>query len=215
VLQNLDPAHPYLAERGLIPDTFWVQRHKEVLRLVTHLGSEKLSTGEVALLCKERWRIELFFRWRKCTLGCRHWLAESPQGVALQIYLALIAALFLQLYTGEAPTKRMLELIQFYRLGVGQFGGIVRWAGADGPAARILNCEAGEKSLRTGRCGAWFRASDPVDAAAFPRLRRRQFGSVRARTTRKPEPRRSVLARRPCQCDREAAHAPARQGDRK
>ena len=54
----------------------------------------------------------------KCILGCRHWLAESPQGVALQIYLALIAALLLQLYTGRAPTKRMLELIQFYLLGV-------------------------------------------------------------------------------------------------
>ena len=96
----------------------WVQTEKEVLRLVTNLGPEELSAGEVALLYKERWRIELFFRWLKCILGCRHWLAESPQGVALQIYLALIAALLLQLYTGRAPTKRMLELIQFYLLGV-------------------------------------------------------------------------------------------------
>ena len=96
----------------------WVQTDKEVLRLVTNLGPEELSAGEVALLYKERWRIELFFRWLKCILGCRHWLAESPQGVALQIYLALIAALLLQLYTGRPPTKRMLELIQFYLLGV-------------------------------------------------------------------------------------------------
>ena len=96
----------------------WVQTDKEVLRLVTNLGPEELSAGEVALLYKERWRIELFFRWLKCILGCRHWLAESPQGVALQIYLALIAALLLQLYTGRAPTKRMMELIQFYLLGV-------------------------------------------------------------------------------------------------
>ena len=96
----------------------WVQTEKEVLRLVTNLGPEELSAGEVALLYKERWRIELFFRWLKCILGCRHWLAESPQGVALQIYLALIAALLLQLYTGRAPTKRVLELIQFYLLGV-------------------------------------------------------------------------------------------------
>ena len=96
----------------------WVQTEKEVLRLVTNLGPEELSAGEVALLYKERWRIELFFRWLKCSLGCQHWLAESPQGVALQIYLALIAALLLQRYTGRAPTKRMLELIQFYLLGV-------------------------------------------------------------------------------------------------
>lgn len=96
----------------------WVQTDKELLRLVTNLGPEELAAGEVALLYKERWRIELFFRWVKCILGCRHWLAESPQGVALQIYLALIAALLLQLYTGQRPTKRMMELIQFYLLGV-------------------------------------------------------------------------------------------------
>jgi len=96
----------------------WVQTDKELLRLVTNLGPAELSAGEVALLYKERWQIELFFRWVKCILGCRHWLAESPQGVALQLYLALIAALLLQLYTGRPPTKRMMELIQFYLLGV-------------------------------------------------------------------------------------------------
>ena len=88
------------------------------MRLVTPLGPEELAAAEVALLYKQRWRIELFFRWIKCILGCRHWLAESPQGVAIEVYLALIAALLLQLYTGQAPNRRMMELIQFYLLGV-------------------------------------------------------------------------------------------------
>ena len=96
----------------------WVRTPKEVLRLVTPLGPEELAAAEVALLYKQRWRIELFFRWIKCILGCRHWLAESPQGVAIEVYLALIAALLLQLYTGQAPNRRMMELIQFYLLGV-------------------------------------------------------------------------------------------------
>lgn len=96
----------------------WVQTEKEVLRLVTNLGLAELSAGEVALLYKERWQVELFFRWVKCILGCRHWLAESPQGTAIEIYLALIAALLLQLYTGQPPNRRMMELIQFYLLGV-------------------------------------------------------------------------------------------------
>ena len=82
----------------------WVQTPREILRLVTNLKGEELSGGEVALLYKERWRIELFFRWIKCILGCRHWLAESPEGVAIQIYLALIAALLLQLHTMLNPT---------------------------------------------------------------------------------------------------------------
>lgn len=94
-----------------------VQTPKEVLLLATNLGPQELSAGDVALLYKERWRIELFFRWIKCILGCRHWLAESAQGAALQLYLALIAALLLQLYTGTRPNRRLMELLQFYALG--------------------------------------------------------------------------------------------------
>lgn len=96
----------------------WVQTPKEVLPLVSNLSPEELSAAQLALLYKERWQIELFFRWIKCILGCRHWLAESPQGTAIQIYLALIAALLLQRYTGQRPNRRMMELIQFYLLGV-------------------------------------------------------------------------------------------------
>jgi hypothetical protein len=107
----------------------WVQTDKEVLKLVTNLSPTELTAEEVALLYKERWRIELFFRWLKCILGCRHWLAESPQGVALQIYLALIAALLLQLYTGQAPNRRLMELIQFYLLGVASLDEL--WAGVE------------------------------------------------------------------------------------
>jgi len=107
----------------------WVQTDKEVLRLVTNLGPQELSAGEVALLYKQRWQIELFFRWVKCILGCRHWLAESPQGVAIEIYLALIGALLLQLYTGQQPNRRMMELIQFYLLGVATLEEL--WAGVE------------------------------------------------------------------------------------
>lgn len=36
----------------------------------------------------------------------------------MQLYLALIAALLLQLHTGQRPNRRMMEAIQFYLLGV-------------------------------------------------------------------------------------------------
>ncbi len=111
-----------LGSAGRQPDQrfriVWVQGPTEVLMLATNLAPEELSAADVALLYKKRWLIELFFRWLKCILGCRHWLAESPQGVALEIYLALIAALLLQGYTGCRPNQRMMELIRFYLLGV-------------------------------------------------------------------------------------------------
>ena len=96
----------------------WVQAEGHHLILVTNLAPEELPAELVSWLYRKRWQVELFFRWIKCILGCRHWLAESPAGVALQIYLALIAALLLQLYTGRRPSKRMMELIQFYLLGI-------------------------------------------------------------------------------------------------
>jgi hypothetical protein len=106
----------------------WIRTSKgEVIVLVTNLAVEELSAGDVALLYKQRWQIELFFRWIKCQLGCRRWLAESPAGTTIQVYLALIAALLLQLYCGERPNRRQFELIQFYLLGVASLDEL--WAG--------------------------------------------------------------------------------------
>lgn len=113
----------------------WVQTEKEVLRLVTNLKVAELSAADVALLYQQRWQIELFFRWLKCILGCRHWLAESAAGAALQIYLALIAALLLQLYHGERPNRRMMEWLQFYTLGVASLEEVM--AGIEREKARL------------------------------------------------------------------------------
>lgn len=95
----------------------WIENQGQALILVTNLAGEVLPAELVSELYRKRWRIELFFRWVKCVLGCGHWLAESSQGASLQIYLALIASLLLQLYTGRRPTKRMMELFQFHLMG--------------------------------------------------------------------------------------------------
>ena len=96
----------------------WIETApKETLILVTNVGPEPLSAPEVGLLYRRRWPIECFFRWIKCLLDCRHWLAESEGGVTLQLYLALIASGLLPLATGRRPNKRMRELIQRYQLG--------------------------------------------------------------------------------------------------
>lgn len=76
-----------------------------------------LDAELIALIYKYRWQIELFFKWLKCILKCRHLVAESKQGVEIQIYCALIAALMLQDLVGKKPTKREMEFIQFYFIG--------------------------------------------------------------------------------------------------
>jgi hypothetical protein len=76
-----------------------------------------LTAEMVALAYKYRWAIELFFRWLKCILGRRHLLANSPEGVAIQVYLAIIASLLISLWVGRKPTIRTLEMLQFYFTG--------------------------------------------------------------------------------------------------
>lgn len=78
---------------------------------------EDLEAELIALIYRYRWQIELFFKWIKCVLGCRHWLAESIEGMTLQIYCALIASVLLVLWTGRKPTKRQWEALQLYWVG--------------------------------------------------------------------------------------------------
>jgi len=77
----------------------------------------ELAAELVALGYRFRWTIELFFRWLKCILGCKQLLTTSANGVALQIYTALIASLLIVLWTGRKPTKRTWEMLQFYFQG--------------------------------------------------------------------------------------------------
>ena len=76
-----------------------------------------LDADLVALAYRYRWSVELFFRWLKCVLGARHLIAHNENGVALQMYAALIVSLLIVLRTGRKPTKRTFEMIQFYLLG--------------------------------------------------------------------------------------------------
>lgn len=85
--------------------------------ILTNLPQEEAGPWELCEIYKQRWTIELFFRWVKCLLPCRHWLAESEDGVATQIYCALIAALLLSRREGKLPTKRMMERLRFWMMG--------------------------------------------------------------------------------------------------
>jgi hypothetical protein len=76
-----------------------------------------LDAAWIALGYKFRWTVELFFRWFKCILGCQHLLSTCQNGVAIQVYLALIASLVISRWTGHKPTKRTFEMICHYVSG--------------------------------------------------------------------------------------------------
>jgi len=91
------------------------QGRPDILLLAT--SRLDLEAELVALAYRYRWTVELFFRWLKCILGCRHLLAHSRDGVTIQVYLAIIASLLISLWVGRKPTVRTLEMMQFYFTG--------------------------------------------------------------------------------------------------
>lgn len=93
-----------------------IEANGDVFHLVT--TRHDLSAELIGLIYRQRWQIELFFKWIKMILNCRHWLAESPAGVEIQIYCVLIASLLLLLWTGQRPTQRVVESLRYYWMGL-------------------------------------------------------------------------------------------------
>ena len=91
------------------------QGNPELLLLAT--DRLNLDAELVALGYRFRWHIELFFRWLKCILGCRHLLSTCPNGLQIQVYMAIIASLLISVLTGRKPTKRTFEMICHYFSG--------------------------------------------------------------------------------------------------
>ena len=121
VLQRLGTAHhrPCAAQPLRVVRVTTDQRHADgtSVELVLVTNRVDLDAELIALAYRYRWTVELFFRWFKCTLGCRHLLSHSENGVQLQVYMALIASLLISLWVGRAPTKRTYELLCFYLSG--------------------------------------------------------------------------------------------------
>ena len=106
-----------LGGRGNYPAVRVVEIHSGGRTFLLATNRQDLPAELIGLIYRYRWQIELFFKWFKTILGCAHWMAESPRGVAIQLYLALIASLLLMLATAQRPTKRQMEAISLYFSG--------------------------------------------------------------------------------------------------
>jgi len=84
----------------------------KILRIVTN--DLDAPAEEIADLYKQRWQIELFFRWVKQTLRIKHFLGVSENAVRIQIAVALIAFLILRM--AQVAQKAVHRPLQFARL---------------------------------------------------------------------------------------------------
>jgi hypothetical protein len=86
-----------------------------ILRIATNLLD--VPSEIISDIYKNRWTIELFFRFFKHVLGCRHLLSTHPAGIQIQAYCAIIACLLIHLWTGGKPTLRTFEMLCLYLQG--------------------------------------------------------------------------------------------------
>ena len=107
-----------------------VQREgKSPLVLVTN--DLNRSSEEIAELYKQRWQIELFFKWIKQNLKIKKFLGRSENAVKTQICIALISFVLIHLMRelkqicSEISTKNLLKIIgnnMFYTLKPRKYG---------------------------------------------------------------------------------------------
>jgi len=76
----------------------------------------------VALIYQHRWQIEVFFRFFKHVLGCRHLISHDSNGIEIQVYMGILACLLIAWWTGKRPTLRTYEMVCFYLMGMADQG---------------------------------------------------------------------------------------------
>ena len=80
-----------------------------VIRLVTSLLDG--PAWVIGLLYRDRWQVELFFRWLKVTAQFRHLLSERREAIAFEVYVAVIGTLLLALRWDARPSTYAFSLL--------------------------------------------------------------------------------------------------------
>lgn len=95
---------------------------KEPMRLVTnHLDA---PATDIAAFYKERWQIELLFKWIKQNLRIKRFLGRSENAVKIQIYAALIAFLLIRMLRHSCGNKNANAKTLIARIKVALFAPI-------------------------------------------------------------------------------------------
>lgn len=76
------------------------------------------SAAHIARLYKERWQIELFFKWMKQHLSLRSFLGRSENAIRIQLLTALIAYVLVALLNATAAGKSLWTSLAQLRTGL-------------------------------------------------------------------------------------------------
>lgn len=92
--------------------TYWDKTHQKTYKFLTN--NFELSAKTIADIYRDRWQIELFFKWIKQNLKIKTFLGVSKNAVLTQIWVAMIYYLLLSYI--KFKTKLKLSLLEFSRI---------------------------------------------------------------------------------------------------
>ena len=84
------------------------ENDKELIFLTNNFDLQAL---EIALLYKERWQVELFFKWVKQNLKIKSFIGTSKNAVMTQIWIALCVYLLLAFIKFQSNLKKTMQQI--------------------------------------------------------------------------------------------------------
>jgi hypothetical protein len=73
----------------------------EIIRLLSNLIDPKIAAHVIGTIYRQRWQIELFFKWFKTFARMDHLLSTSRNGITFQLYVAVIGVLMMYLQSGR------------------------------------------------------------------------------------------------------------------
>jgi IS4 transposase len=88
-----------------------IERPDKGTPLILATNDLERPAQEIAALYKQRWGIELFFKWLKQNLKIRRFLGRSENAVKIQIYTAVITYLLIHLYRQKNGIKQTMKLL--------------------------------------------------------------------------------------------------------
>ena len=93
-------------------------RNKHSTDLKIYTNDFKRTTKEIAQLYKDRWQIELFFKWIKQNLKIKKFLSKTENGIKIQICICMIAYILIKLaqllnkISKKASIKSLIRIIK-------------------------------------------------------------------------------------------------------
>jgi len=152
---EIDPGSNIFYDAIVLLGTPGVNQTKKTVRLVGYTvnGTKywvatsrfDLTAGQIALIYKLRWDIEIFFGWWKRHLRVYHLIARSEYGLMVQIFAGLITYLLLAIYCREQHNEKVsIKRVRELRIRIQNETRITRnvTGGADLKNYKVSRCYA-------------------------------------------------------------------------